>query len=92
MITHMAVVLDIMAVKFPNHKPVRLLYWSSCHDCLEEGAGVPSVSTMNKGYGGVKTKLVEDTPKLKAGRVQHLTFQKGEVPFYAPDATDHNAS
>lgn len=54
---------------------------------------------MNVGYGGVRkgvdlaaqgsVTILEDTPKLKKGQVQHLTFQEGEVPFYAPDATDH---
>ncbi|CAB1109985.1 unnamed protein product [Ectocarpus sp. CCAP 1310/34] len=97
MIEHMADVLDLLAVKFPRHRPICFFDWSSCHDCVEEGA--PSVTRMNAGYGGVRkgqeiapqnaTTILEDTPKLKVGAVQHLTFQQGEYPFYEPGATDH---
>lgn len=97
MVDHMADVLDLLAVKYPMHKPICFFDWSSCHDCVEDGA--PSATRMNAGYGGVRkgtqlaaqnaTTLLADTPKLKKGTVQHLTFQEGECPFYDPDATDH---
>ena len=55
--------------------------------------GAPSVARMNAGYGGVRKGQdiapQDDTPKLKKGAVQHLTFQQGEYPFYEPGATDH---
>ena len=87
MVHHMADVLDLLAVKLQNYKPICFFDWSSCHDCVEEGA--PSVSRMNVGYGGVRkgadlaaqdaVTIQEDTPKLK----------EGEVPFYDADASDH---
>ncbi|CAN0434659.1 unnamed protein product [Pylaiella littoralis] len=97
MVQHMADVLDLLVVKFPNYKSVCFFDWSSCHDCVEEGA--PSVSRMNVGYGGVRrganlaaqdaVTILEDTPKPKKGQKQNLTFQEGEVPFYDVDASDH---
>ena len=46
---------------------------------------------MNLGYGGKRkgveldaqhpVEILEDTPKLKKGQTQYLTFQPGEVPF-----------
>ncbi|CAN0258112.1 unnamed protein product, partial [Pylaiella littoralis] len=97
MVQHMADVLDLLVVKFPNYKSVCFFDWSSCQDCVEEGA--PSVSRMNVGYGGVRrganlaaqdaVTILEDTPKLKKGQKQNLTFQEGEVPFYDVDASDH---
>ena len=97
MVQHMADVLDLPAVRFLTYKPVCFFDWSSCHDCVEEGA--PSISRMNSGCGGVRKGVVlaaqdsvilqADTPKLKKGQLQHLTFQDGEVPFYAPNATDN---
>ncbi|CAM9916816.1 unnamed protein product [Pylaiella littoralis] len=45
------------------------------------------------GMGGLERALSwplkMPSPKLKKGKVQHLTFQVGEVPFYAMDAEDH---
>ncbi|CAB1112352.1 unnamed protein product [Ectocarpus sp. CCAP 1310/34] len=53
---------------------------------------------MNAGYGGARkgqemapqdaTTILEDTPKLKKGAAQFLTFQAGEYPFHEPGATD----
>ena len=97
MMDHMADVLDLLAVKFPEYKPICFFDWSLCHHCVQEGA--PSVTRMNVGYRGTRkganlavqdsVTILEDTPKLKKGEVQHLTFQAGELPFYDPDATDH---
>ncbi|CAB1109141.1 unnamed protein product [Ectocarpus sp. CCAP 1310/34] len=65
----------------------------------QKGKHERRATRMNAGYGGVRkgaqlaaqnaTTLLADTPKLKKGTVQHLTFQEGECPFYDPDATDH---
>lgn len=96
MIEHMTDVLDVLAVKFPGHSPVAFYDWSSCHDCLEPGA--PSVSKMNVGVGGTRNgeemppmdsiTLLEDTPLMRKGQVQQLTFQKGDAPpIHWPDAT-----
>eukprot|EP00903_Cladosiphon_okamuranus_P019937 g18322.t1 len=93
MMDHTNDVLDVVAVLYPNHKPVCLFDWSSCHDCLEVGAS--RVSGMNVGFGGVRkgeeevaamdaVKILEGTPLLKAGTTQHLVFQRGDdPPFYA---------
>ena len=92
MLDHMPDVVDMLGVLYPDDKPVGLFDWSSCHDCLEEGA--PSVRKMNVGFGGTRkgediacmdaVTLKEDTPKLSAGAVQHLVFQSGDdPPFYA---------
>ncbi|CAB1116248.1 unnamed protein product [Ectocarpus sp. CCAP 1310/34] len=59
MIEHMADVLDLLAVKFPNYKPICFFDWSSCHDCVEEGA--PSVSRMN---AGESTHSMSQTPPI----------------------------
>ncbi|CAM9624044.1 unnamed protein product, partial [Pylaiella littoralis] len=45
MLDHMAGVLDLLAVKFPNHRSVCFFDWSSCHDCADKGS--PSVTRMN---------------------------------------------
>ena len=37
MIEHMGDVLDILAVKFPRHRPICFFDWSSCHDYVEGG-------------------------------------------------------
>lgn len=89
MVQHMTDVLDVLAVKFPEYRPVCIFDWSSRHDPVEEGA--PSVTRMSAGYGGVmkgvdlaaqdSVTLQEDTPILKEGQVQHLTFQ--ESSFFA---------
>ncbi|CAB1104296.1 unnamed protein product [Ectocarpus sp. CCAP 1310/34] len=96
MVEHMADVLDLLAVKHPMHKPICFFDWSSCHDCVEDGA--PSATRMNAGYGGVRkgkqlaaqdaTTLLADTPKLKQGTVQYLTFQ-GESLFCDVGAEDY---
>ncbi|CAB1096130.1 unnamed protein product [Ectocarpus sp. CCAP 1310/34] len=93
MLDHMSDVIDMLAIKYPNHKPVGLFDWSSCHDCLEEGA--PTVKRMNVGHGGKRqgeeiagmdaVTLREDTPNLGKGSIQHLVFQPGDdPPMYAP--------
>ena len=93
MVDHMSDVLDMLAILYPDHRPVGLFDCSSCHDCLEVGA--PSVRRMNVGYGGTRNgeeiagmdavTLREDTPNLPKGTVQHLVFQSGDdPPFYAP--------
>lgn len=93
MLDHMSDVLDMLSILYPNHRPVGLFDWSSCHDCLETGA--PTVKRMNVGHGGTRNgeemagmdsvTLKEDTPLLKAGTVQHLVFQPGDdPPMYAP--------
>ncbi|CAB1096764.1 unnamed protein product [Ectocarpus sp. CCAP 1310/34] len=93
MLEHMADVLDMLTVLYPDRAPVGLFDWSSCHDCLEVGA--PSVKRMNLGVGGVRNgeelapmdavTILEDTPKLPAGTVQHLTFRRGDPPpFHSP--------
>ncbi|CAB1109399.1 unnamed protein product [Ectocarpus sp. CCAP 1310/34] len=96
MVEHMADVY-LLAVKYPMHKPICFFDWSSCHDCVEDGA--PSATRMNAGYGGVRkgkqlaaqdaTTLLAHTPKLEKGTVQYLTFQEGESTFYDPGAEDH---
>ncbi|CAB1112280.1 unnamed protein product [Ectocarpus sp. CCAP 1310/34] len=93
MLDHMADVLDVFTVLYPEHKPVGLFDWSSCRDCME--AGAPSVKRMNLGVGGVRigeelapmdpVTILEDTPNLPAGKIQHLTFRRGDAPpFHFP--------
>lgn len=85
--------LDMFTVLYPEHKPVGLFDWSSCHDCLEVGA--PSTKKMNLGVGGVRNgeelapmdpvTILEDTPNLPAGTIQHLVFRRGDdPPFHSP--------
>ncbi|CAB1101654.1 unnamed protein product [Ectocarpus sp. CCAP 1310/34] len=94
MLDHKSDVLDMVTVLYPEHKPVGLFDWSSCHDCKEVGA--PMVSRMNLGVGGTRkgeelapmdpVVILEDTPLLKKGTVQHLVFQRGDdPPFASPD-------
>ena len=68
MIEHMADVLDLLAVKFPKHRPICFFDWSSCHDCVEEGA--PSVTRMNAGYGGGEERAGDSSSEChyRAGR------------------------
>ncbi|CAB1110028.1 unnamed protein product [Ectocarpus sp. CCAP 1310/34] len=93
MLDHMSDVLDMFTVLYPEHKPVGLFDWSSCHDCMEVGA--PSVKRMNLGVGGVRNgeelapmdpvTILEDTPNLSAGTVQHVVFRRGDDrPFHSP--------
>ncbi|CAB1098494.1 unnamed protein product [Ectocarpus sp. CCAP 1310/34] len=92
MLDHMADVLDVFTVLYPEHKPVGLFDWSSCHDCME--AGAPSVKRMDLGVGGVRNGedlapmdpviILEDTPNLPAGTIQHLTFRRGDAPPSTP--------
>ncbi|CAB1110881.1 unnamed protein product [Ectocarpus sp. CCAP 1310/34] len=57
--------------------------------------GAPSVKRMNLGVGGVRNgeelapmdpvTILEDTPNLPAGTVQHLVFRRGDdPPFHSP--------
>lgn len=92
MLDPMSDVLDMFRVLYPEHKPVGLFDWSSCHDCMEVGA--PSVKRMNLGVGGVRNgeelapvdpvTILEKTPNLPAGTVQHLTFRWGDAPPSTP--------
>ena len=92
MVKHMTDVLDVLGVLYPEHSPVCFFDWSSCHDCMEVGAA--AVSKMNVGVGGVRKgeqltpmnriQLLADTPKIRKGEWQNLTFQPGDAPpFYA---------
>lgn len=94
MLDHMPDILDMVTVLYPDHKPVGLFDWSSCHDCKEVGA--PMVSRMNLGVGGMRkgeelapmdaVTILEKTPLLDPGAVQHLVFQTGDdPPFFSPD-------
>ena len=93
MLEHMADVLDVLAIVYPLCMPVCLFDWSSCHDCLEAGAA--AVSKMNVGVGGSRKgeplpemnriQLLADTPNIKKGEWQELTFQPGDgEPFFEP--------
>ena len=37
--------LNLLGGKIPRHRPICFFYWSSCRDCVEEGA--PSVCISN---------------------------------------------
>lgn len=99
MLKHMADVLDVLSVLYKDYAPVCFFDWSSCHDCMEPGAA--AVSKMNIGVGGVRKgeelppmnriQLLADTPKMKIGDWQDLTFQEGDdPPFYMPEMQPAN--
>jgi hypothetical protein len=76
-------VIDVLAVTHPDFYPVFFFDQSSCHAAMGDA---PSATKMNLGIGGVRkgeelkmkpTILLEDTPLLPAGTLQHLVFQKG---------------
>ncbi|CAB1098930.1 unnamed protein product [Ectocarpus sp. CCAP 1310/34] len=78
MLDHMSDVLDVFTVLYPEHKPVDY-----------------ALKSMNLGVGGVRNgeelapmdsvTILEDTPNLPAGTIQHLTFRRGDAPpFHSP--------
>lgn len=100
MVAHTKDTIAMLQYKFPGKKFVFLFDWSSGHDKKPTDSVILSKIRLN--YGGMQpamrsTKLLENYvgnlpvyPALRAGDVQHLTFQPGDPPpFYKLDLLEN---